>query len=160
MNLMLHPKQMHSLFSDKFLPDVTDNQAHVQKLNLITSLIYKHPELVSNDHNTGELVLEGKTLTGTSFSDILLSLYDKKGNANLTGQKAFLKQVAKILKLEGEQVKPEQVITKRDLAAEVKGLMTGSQQGSGFNKRKLPFSLHSSPHSPPGKAIRVLYLYR
>ena len=79
----------------------------------------------------------------------------------MTGQKAFLKQVAKILKLEGEHVKPEQVITKRDLAAEVKGLMTGSQKGTGYNKRKLPLPLPSATHSPPhGKAIKVFYLYR
>ena len=132
-----------SPFSKKYLPDVSDNAIHVQKLDLITSLIYKHPELISNDHQTGELVLNGKTLQGTSFSDMLFSLYEKKGTQNLLGQKDFLKQLANILKAEGGQVKPEQVITKRDLVSEVKGLMTStSQHGSGFQKRKFPFALH------------------
>ena len=148
-----------SPFSKKYLPDVGTNATHVQKLNLITALIYKHPELITNDHRTGELVLEGKTLTGSSFSDILSSLYEKKGTQNLAGQKEFLKEVAKLLKVEGAKVKPDQLISKKELIAEVKGHLGTEQVGSGFRKRKLPFALHSN-HTPPGKAIKVLYLYR
>ena len=110
----------------QFVPAISDS--HRPKLYHLIELIEENPHFIKADHRTGELILQGKNVPGSSFKDVVESLYRTSKMHNLKGQADFLGCLRKSLN------QPEWRV---NLKAE--NLISNKKQLKIFNKRGVEF---------------------
>ena len=137
-------------FNKNWLPVVS--KRHGKKLTLLSDLISKHPTVLSNDAQTGEVVVNGRKVQNSSFQDLISDLYFHSKKSNLIGQKQFLEGLSKIMKSDYPHFEPRAFASNTNLIHSLENSL--GQVGKGRNVRHIP-----NFHSPPGSAIKVLYLY-
>ena len=141
-----------------------------QKYDNLCSLIKGNTDLISLNSSTNELVLDGQTIPKSNFHNLISSLYSSDPKLNLEGEEVFHKALSKLIYRRGKG-DPEEFVSrtskvnqiaklKGDESDSVKGMDTGTvkQKGQGLKRKNQFLNLHSSP-PPPGKSVKVLYLY-
>jgi hypothetical protein len=121
-----------------------------QKLDTLQKFIQDHQDVISTNHK-GELVLDGTPFQNSSFSDLIRGLYIRNQSMNLNGMSNL---IGKLYQLNA----PKALLSHKD-AVGVYDYFTKkppAQTGKGKAKRK-----SSAPAlSPPGKAPRILHVFR
>jgi hypothetical protein len=121
-----------------------------QKLDTLHKFIQDHQDVISTNHK-GELVLDAKPFQNSSFSDLIRGLYIRNQSMNLNGMSNL---IGKLYQLNA----PKALLSHKD-AVGVYDYFTKkppAQTGKGKAKRK-----SSAPAlSPPGKAPRILHVFR
>ena len=139
------------------------------KAKSLINLIGKHSTLIAIDPQTREAILGGRKVPRSSIFDLMKSLYEgkqKRQQLNLHGEKEFLSKIAKVFDTAGVE-KTAKFITNREKAKHidnkriqiVKGRKRTPHTGLGPGQAKFDYPKHMQNQSPPGKAIKVLYLY-
>lgn len=129
------------------------NTRHRQMMTNLLNIISKAPNILTFDPNTDELVIEGKKIPRSSFTESIKQLYRKNENENSPGFGNFLNALGRILidNKTGSQSPFKDVIPRYSLYQRMHSLQTGS------GKKE---SLSVAPVScPPGKPIQALHLY-
>ena len=136
------------------------------KVNNIKDLIESNPNRIGVQNETGEIILDGKAIEKSSFYDLIKSLFVEDNKANLNGSRKFIDTLASMINSNSKNnIKDfcSRRETKRLLEESGSTTSTSIQKGTGhFESRKRKKYLNPTPPrfgSPPGKAIKVLYLY-
>ena len=128
----------------QFMPDLPDRFA--TKYARLKDLITKSPDIITHEPRTGELIVARKVIPQSSFHDLISNLYLQNKQHNLLGQPEFLEALSELIKSEGgENQDPKSFISRKSHLR----LMTGEKTQKGQGRVS----------HPPGKAIKVLYLY-
>ena len=138
---------------------------HDKAKNLI-NLIEKHSTVIAFNPHSREVILDGRTIPHSSIFDLIKSLYEGKEKAkylNLHGEKEFLSKIAKVFDKAGIE-KTGKFISKREKVNLISSKRAQIGKGRTRRPRLLNPQLHHASNtfqknSPPGKAIKVLYLY-
>lgn len=163
-------------------------QQFVNKFNNVVSAIASNPKII-NVSDENELVVGGKTIRGTSFADLIRSLFvdsqfPSTGLSHMVGalhhigvtedmlsskraKESMRTIAAKVLedssKVASSSAKPSPVESKFSLqgvARMVKELASPKQEGKGKRKAVSGTEGLTTGHKPPGKRTRVLRLYK
>ena len=62
------------------------SQRNTEKLNRLAALLSQNASLLSHNPLTGEVILEGRPLVNSNFSDLLSNLYQSKSEQNPPGK--------------------------------------------------------------------------
>ena len=147
--------ESHKILKDYVLDSVATTVKG--KAHMLLDYLNRHKSKIHTNDNF-ELVLNGKTIEGTNFVDLVHSLYSNaKKFQGLPGKPEFLKQLSKlnipasmmITSASFDEVKnlPKSPKRSRHNSAEVE------QKGEGKHNRK-------RSGKPPGKKPKFLHLYR
>ena len=137
------------------------------KFSNLTSLLSKYPEKLRVDPESNEVIIKGNRIVGSNTSDILYNLYRSSKSKNPIGESEFFKNLKEIFHSDPSLV-PKDFISNQDLLYDIATVRplsthlknrhtstsTKTQLGKGFSRE-----LYSPYSLPPGKLIRVLYLY-
>ena len=148
-----HSAEQSENFAYSALPDIKEK--YVDKLSKLTDLLNHNTNIVSQDTSTGELILEGQIIKGSKFSDLISNLYQTSKNYNLLGESEFIKAIGKIIKNQNH-FSVKEMIPRTTILSQIKPYLV--QGGNGLLKDQIK-GLHPNSHLPPGKNIKVLYLY-
>ena len=143
------------------------NRKYLPKFSNLTTLLSKYPEKLTVDPDSDEAIIKGKRIAGSNTSDLLYNLYRSSKSKNSIGASEFLQTLKEIFHSDSSLV-PKDFISNQELLYDIatvhpfsKALKhrhtstsTKTQLGDGFPRR-----LKSHYSLPPGKLIRVLYLY-
>ena len=143
------------------------NRKYLPKFSNLTSLLSKYPEKLTVDPDSDEAIIKGKRIPGSNASDLFYNLYRSSKSKNPKGASQFHQTLKEIFHSDPSLV-PKDFISNQELLYDISSVhplsktvkhrytstSTKTQLGEGFPRRL------SSPNSfPPGKLIRVLYLY-
>jgi len=143
------------------------------KFEKISDEIRKQPHKI-NVASSGEIVLNGKVIQNSSFTDLIRGLYIRKKGTNIHGEEAFVKVLNEI------NISPDLIshrVPKGMLTSLLTPTLKGTespdeyasvgedspeqeeeQEGEGKRSKSKKHSLKI--HPPPGKRPRILWLYR
>jgi len=143
------------------------NRKYLPKFSNLTSLLSKYPEKLRVDPDSDEAIIKGKRIAGSNTSDLFYNLYRSSKSKNPIGASEFLQTLKEIFHSDSSLL-PKDFISNKELLYDIETVhpssnplkhrhtstSTKTQLGEGFPRRL------NSPYSrPPGKLIRVLYLY-
>ena len=143
------------------------NRKYLPKFSNLTTLLSKYPEKFTVDPDSDEAIIKGKRIAGSNTSDLLYNLYRSSKSKNPIGASEFLQTLKEIFHSDSSLV-PKDFISNQELLYDIStfhplsktlkhrhtSTSTKTQLGEG-----LPRRLKSLYSLPPGKVIRVLYLY-
>ena len=135
-------------------------QKHNAKYTRLTQVLSNYPDKLTVNVNTGEAMIDGTSLAGSNYADLISNLYAHHKAHNLVGQTEFLDALNSIVNSPREFVLPSSVISNKKVLEtfhQPSPFKTKTQSGTGRKRN----SHHSSFSShPPGKKVKILYLYR
>ena len=137
---------------------------NIDKATAMINIAARYPNILSYAQNTGEAIVEGRTIPHSSMQDLIISLYDDRGRLNLRGQDEFLTAFSKIL----GPSNISKFVTKRGMVKVLKDKVKENKKGQ--KGRGRDFSIARSKWrakgAPPsnrlalfGKPVKVLHLY-
>ncbi len=143
------------------------NRKYFPKFSNLVSLLSKYPEKLTVDSESDEAIIKGKRIARSNTSDLLNNLYRSSKSKNPIGASDFHQTLKEIFHSDPSLV-PKDFISNQELLYDISTLhplskslkhrytstSTKTQLVEGFSRQfNYPYSL------PPGKLIRVLYLY-
>ena len=135
-------------------------QKHNVKYTKLTQLLSNYPEKLTVNPINGEAMIDGASLTGSNYADLISNLFAHHGNYNLVGQTKFLETLNSIFNSPNEYVLPSSIISNKkvlDTFHQPSPFKTKTQSGDGRKRNSHHYSFSSHP---PGKKVKILYLYR
>ena len=147
------------------------------KVNNLKELIESNPNRMRVKDDTGEIIIDGNVVENSSFYDLIKSLYVDDKKSNLTGNRKFLDTLSNMINSDPQKIESANFVSRRDVkkildeigsasmmstsSATSTSSSSLSQKGSGHFENRKRKEIHpiSTGKKPPGKAIKVLYLY-
>ena len=157
------------------LPMPPVKPAYDNKIETLRQLLDSSQDAIARDSQTGEIILDGEPITGSSFHDLVQSLYSPVKKANLIGQNEFIQVLSRLMSPGGkwENVRPSQIIPRYSFYPLIKSKSTPHKvvSRSGFHGGPLKTKISMkgkglkrhvsrvSRNPPPGRKVNVLHLY-
>ena len=154
------------------VPAIEVDAKHQAKLIELTKLMNANPSIIGLKPSTGEMVVKGETIKGSSYPNLIRSLYHDSVKHNLTGQPKFIAALSELFQ-SSPTISPQNVMYKKDylshfMPASKASSITSSYASNASSTTSSSASstapqtgkgLLSSLGSPPGKKLRVLKCY-
>ena len=139
-----------SATGDKGVKKHTGSERNAEKQTRLFTLLKQNPQFVTEDPQTGELILEGQRIPNSSYRNLFSSLYQTQSTHNLTGWTQFLTTLAKLFNK--SSIRTQNLTNYISAKSAIDQL--NPQTGKGRKRG------HISKTTPPGRRLKVLKLYR